>query len=64
MMRAPTTEPISTDAAYIRGLPMTAMTQMPPCGAGSVQPKSAESPPAMAEPMMQDGSTCPGSAAA
>ena len=45
-------------------LPMTGVTQAPPCGAGLVQPKAAESAPATPEPTMQLGSTCTGSAAA
>ena len=61
---APTTEPMRPASSHMAGLPMTATTQAPPWGAGLVQPKKAERAPATAEPMMQEGSTWPGSAAA
>ena len=63
-IRQPMTEPTRQATSHMSGLPMTALTQAPPCGAGLVQPKAADRPPAMAEPMMQLGRTWPGSAAA
>ena len=63
-IRHPITEPTSRATAYIAGFLMIAMTQKPPCGAGLAQPNAAEIAPAIAEPMIQDGITRPGSAAA
>ena len=63
-IRQPMTEPTTSATAYMTGLEMIATTQKPPCGAGLPQPNIAESAPATAEPMMQDGMTRPGSAAA
>ena len=63
-IRQPMTEPTASATKYMIGFEMIAITQKPPCGAGLAHPNIAERAPATAEPMMQDGMTCPGSAAA
>ena len=48
----------------MNGLPIVGRTNIPPCGALSVHSKNMDSPPATAEPMIQDGKTRNGSLAA
>lgn len=60
-MTQPTAAPATTAARYMNGLPMVGSTKMPPWGARNVQPNAMESPPASAEPMIQDGMTRSGS---
>ena len=57
-------EPIRIASAYIRGLPIVGSTKIPPWGALSVHPKNMDSPPATADPTIQDGMTLSGSLAA
>ena len=49
---------------YINGLLISEMTQMPPCGARSSQPKAITRAPVRALPAMSDGMTRSGSDAA
>ena len=58
------TVPTTRETRYITAFPTTGNTKIPPCGAISVHPNNIDIPPAIAEPMIQDGSTCSGSDAA
>ena len=60
----PAAAPTTTAAKYIKGFPMVGRTKIPPWGALRVQPNAMESPPAIAEPMIQEGITRSGSWAA
>ena len=62
--RQPTNAPINIANAYISGFPIVGRTKIPPCGARSVQLNAIDHPPAVAEPMMQEGMTLNGSFAA
>ena len=64
MMTAAMTAPAAKDAKYIGQLVTTPKTKMPPCGAGTVHPKSMERAPAAADPIAQGGIMCNGSDAA
>ena len=47
--------------AYINGFPIVGRTKIPPCGARSVQLNAIDNPPAVAEPIIQEGITLNGS---
>ena len=47
--------------AYINGFPIVGRTKIPPCGARSVQLNAIDNPPAVAEPIIQEGITLIGS---
>lgn len=53
----PITDPMISARKYMSGLPIVGSTKIPPWGAIRVQPNSAESAPAAAEPMIQLGMT-------
>jgi hypothetical protein len=63
-MPAVTTVPIAIASRYSGQLPITPITQIPPCGACSVALKANDSAPVTAEPVMSAGMTRSGSAAA
>lgn len=46
--------------AYINGFPIVGRTKIPPCGARSVQLNAIDNPPAVAEPIIQEGITLNG----
>ena len=56
--------PAASAIRYIGQFVITGNTKIPPCGAGSAQPKSIESAPDTADPTMQEGNTRSGSEAA
>ena len=60
----PITAPMAMDTRYINGLPIVGTTKIPPCGARNVHSKNMDKAPAVPAPIMQDGNTRIGSAAA
>ena len=56
--------PITNATRYINGFPIVGSTKIPPCGARSVQLNAMDNPPAVAEPIIQEGITLNGSFAA
>ena len=54
---AATTAPIARDTKYMGQFVTTPKTKIPPCGAGTVQPKSMERAPAVAAPIAHGGMT-------
>jgi hypothetical protein len=60
-INAPTTAPTAIETKYIKAFPTIPITNIPPCGAINVQPNNIDKPPAIAEPIIQDGNTRSGS---
>ena len=60
-IKHPTSAPMKIANAYINGFPIVGRTKIPPCGARSVQLNAIDNPPAVAEPIIQEGITLNGS---
>ena len=61
---APAMEPTINATMYMKGFPIVAITNTPPCGARNVHPNNIDNAPATPDPKTQDGITWIGSPAA